>query len=176
MGKQNTKTKAGKKVASAAAPVEPPVSIDQSESGKEVLEAAAPAAGNLPPAAVNEAAAPAGGEVPQAQVLEDSEEALANSGPVLAIVDTARGLNLRSGPGREHGILAVLPGNSFVEVLELMGRYPDGCLYVTEVPGWALVCPFQLPGTPAEDRDDVFSGIGWVDRKFLVPVSGGRAE
>lgn len=175
MEKQNTKTETGKKVVLAETTAEPPVPMDQSESGAEVLEAATPAVGSLPPAAAN-GAAPADGEVPQPQVPEDSEEARNNSGPVLAIVDAARGLNLRSGPGREYGILAVLPGNSFVEELELMGRYPDGRLYVTEVPGWALVCPFLLPGTPAEERDDVFAGTGWVDRKFLVPVSGGRAE
>lgn len=95
-------------------------------------------------------------------------------GPVLAIVDAARGLNLRSGPGRDHGVLTVLPDNSFVEILEFMGRCPDGRLYATEVPGWALVCRYQLPGISAEDQSGVFGGAGWVDRRFLVPVSAGE--
>lgn len=105
---------------------------------------------------------------------EATGESEAGPEPVLAVVDTARGLNLRRGPGRDHEILTVLPDNSFVEVLELMGRYPDGCLYATEVPGWALVCPYQLPGTPAEDRGGVFDGAGWVDRRFLAPVRAGQ--
>ena len=65
--------------------------------------------------------------------------------------DGRKGLNLRSGPGKQYSVLSVLEEGSKAGVLEL----PMG----VEVPGWAL----------AVAGDDV---AGWIDRRYIRPVEG----
>lgn len=73
---------------------------------------------------------------------------------VLAAVDSARGLNLRAGPGTGYAVAEVLPDGELVAVLDL----PCGA----EVPGWALVHTGQR--------------TGWVDARFIRKLEAAEAE
>lgn len=159
MAKQSTKstakTTSKKKAAPAAAPTEPSVPMDQSESGTEVLEAAAPAAGEFPPAAANEAAgqleiseagpesgaAPGETSLPEFQAVPEGRR---------AVVCSPKGLNLRAGPAMSYESVAVLADGAEVTALTL----PRG----VTVPGWELVV--------AGER------AGWVSSRFLRPLEG----
>lgn len=157
--KSTAKTTGGKKAAPAAAPTEQPVPVDQSESGTEALEAAAPAAGELPPAAANEAAGqleiseagPEAGAAPGETSLPESQAAPEGaSGPEgrRAEVRSPKGLNLRVGPALSYEALAVLPDGAEVTALDL----PRG----VTVPGWELV--------------DTGERTGWCSSRFLRPL------
>lgn len=163
MAKQSTKSTAKttgrKKAAPAAAPTESSVSMDQSESGTEVFEAAAPAVGELPPAAANEAAGqleiseadPESGAAPGEVNLPKSQAAPEGASEPegrRAEVRSPKGLNLRAGPALNYEALEVLADGMEVTVLAL----PRG----VTVPGWELV----MAGERA----------GWCSARFLRPL------
>lgn len=163
MAKQSTKstakTTSRKKTAPAVAPTEQPVPVNGAETGPEALEAAAPAAEELPPAAANEAsghleiseAGPEAGAAPgEAGFPEPQSAPEGASEPEgrRAEVRSPKGLNLRAGPAMSYEALDVLPDGAEVTVLVL----PRG----VTVPGWELV----MAGERA----------GWVSSRFLRPL------
>ena len=69
--------------------------------------------------------------------------------PNRATIETKKGLNIRSGPGKDFAILTSLPDGTTVDIQTL----PDGI----EVPGWALI--------------KVGDYIGWAMTAFLKPLA-----
>ena len=113
----------------------------EQQGGTATAEEAAPGADTAAEGAATEI---------QGTVEETTEELIA-LGCRIVPPQSAKGVNLRPGPGTQFGVLQILEAGHVVGVLEL----PLG----VKVPGWVL----------ATAGDDL---IGWLDSRYVQPVEG----
>lgn len=116
------------------------------------------------PAAEAPNAPPSGPEVPTG-VPEDSGESRtapeASREGIRAVVRSAKGLNLRAGPGPGFDVGEVLPDGAEVSVLTLLAEGGPQGAFEFHIPGWKYI----------------FTGrrVGWADARFLEESGHGQS-